>query len=144
MGAGAGTSMKLDQVALLAAALAAVLSTSSAEGAWEPFECVVGGVLLLIVFAFHDFAVARQNRRARAAVAGVLALLWCLALAWPVQEFVARDESHVPGLLTGLWVVLFGAHVAYLSRQVGSRRGDRNVKDRKDQKSPRRTGRSAG
>ncbi|MFI9012273.1 hypothetical protein ACIGNX_34030 [Actinosynnema sp. NPDC053489] len=110
--------MKFDQVALLAAAVAAVLSTSSAEGAWEPFECVIGGVLLLVVFAFHDFDAARRDRRVRAAVSGVLALLWCLVWAWPVQELVARDASHVPAWLTGLWVVLFAAHFAWLAKGV--------------------------
>jgi hypothetical protein len=122
--------VKIDQAALLGAALAAAVGMSAAEGAWEPIESVIGLVLLLIVHAFYDVSAARTRpgwHLVKYAVSGVLALIWCLVAAWPVQWVLGLVGR--PGwlqlILTVIAVLVFAAEVILLTRNRRSLVGDK-------------------
>lgn len=117
---------KIDQAALLGAALAAAVGISAAEGPWEPIESVIGFVLLLIVRAFYDISAARSRpdwHLVKYAVSGVLALIWCLIVAFFVQLGLTTTSwaGKLPLVLTVITASVFVWQVIALTRDRPSR-----------------------
>lgn len=81
---------QVDQAAVLGVVLAAAVSISAAEGAWEPIESIVGLVLLLLVKAYVDTnqVVGVSRRARRLALSAVIGLGGVLVASWPLQELL--------------------------------------------------------
>jgi hypothetical protein len=106
----AKASDRIDQAAVLGAALAAAVSISAADGPWEPMESIVGLVLICLIRTYVDFDAGSTgfHRRKRLAVAGVLGLAWCLVVAWPLQLVMSGlgQDRWTDFLLPIVWVGL--------------------------------------
>ncbi|HET6480792.1 MAG TPA: hypothetical protein VFG35_12240 [Actinoplanes sp.] len=78
----------VDQAALAAAAVAGIISISSAEGRYEPFDATIGIVLAILLACFYRPPVARSWKEAlpqATSAAAVFALLFCIVIA-PVLD----------------------------------------------------------
>ena len=105
MGDGAKTeSVRVDQAALLGTALVAVITVSTAPGAWDAFNTMTGITLLLVLFEYCEPVRSKVPDRSRgstplrtASFVCVAALCLCLTLAWPVQGLWGARYSSVCG-----------------------------------------------
>lgn len=122
---GTPSARNVDQAALLGVALAATVSISAAEGPWEPIETVVGLVLISVVAAYYDFSTSlREWSWARsAALASVIALCWCLTVAWPLQSVGLNPYWWLPIV----WILTAGAVLGWLWRRRHGRRSRLSV-----------------
>jgi hypothetical protein len=111
----AKTSDRIDQAAVLGAALAASVSISAADGPWEPMESVVGLVLICLIRTYVEIDAGSTgfHRRKRLAVAGVLGLAWCLVVAWPLQLVMSGlgQDRWTDFLLPIVWIGLVWSQV---------------------------------
>lgn len=105
---------RVDQAAVLGVALAASVSISAADGPWEPMESVVGLILICLLgtyFGTHRVH-GDANRRKRVSLASVLALSWCLVMAWPIQLVLSAVDGRewTDVVLVVIWVALMVSH----------------------------------
>jgi hypothetical protein len=87
----------VDQAILAGTALLVAITDDDGPGTWNPFDTVMGVVLLAIVAGFYrpPTAVDRRSVHNYAAItAAVAALSMCLIADWPVQHLM--DHYHMP------------------------------------------------
>jgi len=115
---GVGDRVQVDQAALAGVAVAGIISISSAEGRYEPFDAVVGIVLGLLLVAFY-----RPKRPTSPpssvfqsmAGAAVFGLVLCIVAAPMLDAYVAplthessqAGSTRVSWMLLNLWFCLF-------------------------------------
>jgi hypothetical protein len=93
--------VRVDQAALMGAALAAIVAFVVSPGEFEPLASVLGATLLLVIFAYYRFRPWPKGRlealRRGMALAAVSSLCACLLLAWPVQRVIdaSPDEFNI-------------------------------------------------
>lgn len=80
-----------DDVATIGIALAAAVSISAADGAWELLESVTGAILVVALLSYTDRNRRRRSTPGRRTVfSGVLALCIALIASWPVQALTVK------------------------------------------------------
>jgi hypothetical protein len=80
---------RIDPAALMAAAVAAVLTITLSEGEWWWLDMIIGATLLLVLFAFYRPTAPNSRGRAwlkAAAFGAVAGLSVVLLVSYPVQE----------------------------------------------------------
>jgi hypothetical protein len=107
--------VSVDQAALAGVGVAGVISISSADGPYTPFDGIMGVVLLIVLLYFYDGTGPNYSQSIRffSAPAAVLALVLCLIVSPIVQAcwYYASEtwrEFAVDSTLTVLWIILFG------------------------------------
>ena len=102
--------VQTDRLAVLGVALAAAVSVTAAEGAWDVLDFVVGLVLLVLLFCYYPWN-ERADVRSLVAVATVTGLCVLLVVT-PVLSYAdLLSSSSTVVLLTWLAATSFASNV---------------------------------
>src|SRR5215467_14015523 len=82
----------IEQAALMGSALAAFIALAVGVGGWTPLSSALGLTLALVLVAYVHIPTGslRERLLRLLAIAAVVALDVCLALAYPLQEWFVR------------------------------------------------------